>query len=140
MLHQDLERTGVPLWGYFCQISSTTSYAAYSGAVPNEKITWGKLAGLNSEVRGRKRRRPDLHLIFAWHWAVRNTASDGWSWSAFRLHVAQRSLKNRKARNYTSNWMSPAKPLDGHQGKRTRGGVTLSATKRDKSLILSPQN
>ena len=44
MLHQDLEREGVPLWGYFCQISdSTTSYGSYSGAVPNEKITWGKL-------------------------------------------------------------------------------------------------
>ncbi len=45
MLHQDLYREGVPLWGYFCQISdSTTSYGSYSGAVPNEKITWGKLA------------------------------------------------------------------------------------------------
>jgi deoxyhypusine synthase len=34
----------VPLWGYFCQISdSTTSYGSYSGATPNEKITWGKL-------------------------------------------------------------------------------------------------
>jgi deoxyhypusine synthase len=44
MLHQDLKRTNVPLWGYFCQISdSTTSYGSYSGAVPNEKITWGKL-------------------------------------------------------------------------------------------------
>jgi deoxyhypusine synthase len=44
MLHQDLRREGVPLWGYFCQISdSTTSYGSYSGAVPNEKITWGKL-------------------------------------------------------------------------------------------------
>ncbi len=44
MLHQDLQRTEVPLWGYFCQISdSTTSYGSYSGAVPNEKITWGKL-------------------------------------------------------------------------------------------------
>jgi len=44
MLHQDLERAEVPLWGYFCQISdSTTSYGSYSGAVPNEKITWGKL-------------------------------------------------------------------------------------------------
>jgi len=45
MLHQDLQRPHVPLWGYFCQISdSTTSYGSYSGAVPNEKITWGKLA------------------------------------------------------------------------------------------------
>jgi deoxyhypusine synthase len=44
MLHQDLHRVEVPLWGYFCQISdSTTSYGSYSGAVPNEKITWGKL-------------------------------------------------------------------------------------------------
>ena len=44
MLHQDLEETEVPVWSYFCQISdSTTSYGSYSGAVPNEKITWGKL-------------------------------------------------------------------------------------------------
>ncbi|MEM6960653.1 MAG: deoxyhypusine synthase family protein [Myxococcota bacterium] len=43
MLHQDLGRTA-PLWSYFCQISeSSTSYGGYSGAVPNEKITWGKL-------------------------------------------------------------------------------------------------
>jgi deoxyhypusine synthase len=45
MLEQDLEIEDVPRWGYFCQISdSTTSYGSYSGAVPNEKITWGKLA------------------------------------------------------------------------------------------------
>jgi deoxyhypusine synthase len=45
MLHQDLRREDVPRWGYFCQISdSTTSYGSYSGAVPNEKITWGKLS------------------------------------------------------------------------------------------------
>lgn len=44
MLHQDLEKEDVPMWSYFCQISdSTTSYGSYSGAVPNEKITWGKL-------------------------------------------------------------------------------------------------
>jgi deoxyhypusine synthase len=44
MLRQDLRRD-VPLWGYFCQISdSTTSYGSYSGATPNEKITWEKLA------------------------------------------------------------------------------------------------
>jgi deoxyhypusine synthase len=44
MLYQDLERTATPFWSYFCQISdSTTSYGSYSGAVPNEKITWGKL-------------------------------------------------------------------------------------------------
>src|SRR5690554_6532971 len=44
MLYQDLERTETPFWAYFCQISdSTTSYGSYSGAVPNEKITWGKL-------------------------------------------------------------------------------------------------
>lgn len=48
MLHQDLGRRETPLWAYFCQISdSTTSYGSYSGAVPNEKITWGKL-GVNT--------------------------------------------------------------------------------------------
>ncbi|MGA8027755.1 MAG: deoxyhypusine synthase family protein [Bryobacteraceae bacterium] len=45
MLRQDLERRETPLWGYFCQISdSTTSYGSYSGAIPNEKITWEKLS------------------------------------------------------------------------------------------------
>lgn len=44
LLRQDLKED-VPLWNYFCQISdSTTSYGSYSGAVPNEKITWGKLS------------------------------------------------------------------------------------------------
>jgi deoxyhypusine synthase len=40
----DLKRPEAPKWGYFCQISdAVTSYGGYSGAVPNEKITWGKL-------------------------------------------------------------------------------------------------
>lgn len=44
MLYQDMEETDTPFWSYFCQISdSTTSFGSYSGAVPNEKITWGKL-------------------------------------------------------------------------------------------------
>jgi deoxyhypusine synthase len=44
MMYQDLEMHDIPFWSYFCQISdSTTSYGSYSGAVPNEKITWGKL-------------------------------------------------------------------------------------------------
>lgn len=43
MIHQDLRRA-CPYWGYFCQISdSTTSYGSYSGAAPSEKISWGKL-------------------------------------------------------------------------------------------------
>jgi deoxyhypusine synthase len=42
---QDLQIEDTPFWGYFCQISdAVTSYGGYSGAVPNEKITWGKLA------------------------------------------------------------------------------------------------
>src|SRR5712675_2173882 len=37
MLNQDVVSTPVPEWGYFCQISdSTTSFGSYSGAVPNE--------------------------------------------------------------------------------------------------------
>lgn len=43
LIRQDMKRE-CALWGYFCQISdSTTSYGSYSGAVPNEKITWEKL-------------------------------------------------------------------------------------------------
>lgn len=43
MLIQDLKRD-VALWSYFCQISdAVTSFGGYSGAVPNEKITWCKL-------------------------------------------------------------------------------------------------
>lgn len=44
LIEQDLERDDVKRWSYFCQIGdSTTSFGSYSGAVPNEKITWGKL-------------------------------------------------------------------------------------------------
>ena len=44
MLIQDLKQD-VPFWSYFCQISdAVTSYGGYSGAVPNEKITWYKLS------------------------------------------------------------------------------------------------
>src|SRR3989338_2162788 len=43
LIRQDLKKE-CKIWGYFCQISdSTTSYGSYSGAVPNEKITWEKL-------------------------------------------------------------------------------------------------
>ncbi|MEJ5053835.1 deoxyhypusine synthase family protein [Sphingobacterium sp. MYb382] len=44
MLEQDLEVEGLCKWTYYCQITdSTTSYGSYSGCIPNEKITWGKL-------------------------------------------------------------------------------------------------
>lgn len=43
LIEQDLHEAARK-WAYFCQISdSTTSFGSYSGAVPNEKITWGKL-------------------------------------------------------------------------------------------------
>ncbi len=46
LLIQDLHDKKTPLWSYFAQISdSTTSYGSYSGAVPNEKITWYKIDG-----------------------------------------------------------------------------------------------
>ncbi|MFM8175168.1 MAG: deoxyhypusine synthase family protein [Pirellulaceae bacterium] len=45
LLLQDMEEDQTRLWGYFAQISdAVTSYGGYSGAVPNEKITWKKLA------------------------------------------------------------------------------------------------
>ena len=44
LMRQDL-KLNTPLWNYFCQISdAVTSYGGYSGAVPNEKITWEKLS------------------------------------------------------------------------------------------------
>ena len=67
MLHQDLEETGVPLWGYFCQISdSTTSFGSYSGAVPNEKITWGKLAASTPKFIVESDATIVAPLIFSW--------------------------------------------------------------------------
>ncbi|HNZ11558.1 MAG: putative deoxyhypusine synthase [Deltaproteobacteria bacterium ADurb.Bin151] len=45
LIRQDMQMENCRLWSYFCQISdSTTSYGSYSGAVPNEKITWDKLS------------------------------------------------------------------------------------------------
>jgi deoxyhypusine synthase len=67
MLHQDLEEAGSPLWGYFCQISdSTTSYGSYSGAVPNEKITWGKLGASTPNFIIESDATIVAPLIFAW--------------------------------------------------------------------------
>jgi deoxyhypusine synthase len=67
MLHQDLRRTGVPLWGYFCQVSdSTTSYGSYSGAVPNEKITWGKLGASTPRFIIESDATIVAPLIFGW--------------------------------------------------------------------------
>jgi deoxyhypusine synthase len=41
---QDLGEPNIRRWSYFAQISDAdTSYGGYSGAVPNEKITWNKL-------------------------------------------------------------------------------------------------
>ena len=66
MLHQDLGHS-VPLWGYFCQISdSTTSYGSYSGAVPNEKITWGKLGAKTQKFVIESDATIVAPLIFAW--------------------------------------------------------------------------
>ena len=43
MLRQDA-KVNVPLWAWFAQISeSRPSYGGYSGATPNEKISWGKI-------------------------------------------------------------------------------------------------
>ncbi len=67
MLHQDLQRDNVPLWGYFCQISdSTTSYGSYSGAVPNEKITWGKLGQNTPKFIIESDATIVAPLVFAW--------------------------------------------------------------------------
>jgi deoxyhypusine synthase len=67
MLHQDLGRRSIPLWGYFAQISdSTTSYGSYSGAIPNEKITWGKLGAKTPKFIVESDATIVAPLIFSW--------------------------------------------------------------------------
>jgi deoxyhypusine synthase len=67
MLYQDMEMTEIPFWSYFCQISdSTTSYGSYSGAVPNEKITWGKLDIHTPKFIVESDATIVVPLIFAW--------------------------------------------------------------------------
>lgn len=44
MLHEELDQEDIPKFSYFCQVTDAeVSYGGYSGAYPNEKITWGKL-------------------------------------------------------------------------------------------------
>lgn len=67
MLYQDMEMENIPFWSYFCQISdSTTSYGSYSGAVPNEKITWGKLDVNTPKFIVESDATIVAPLIFAW--------------------------------------------------------------------------
>ena len=67
LLEQDMEIKDIPFWGYFCQISdSTTSYGSYSGAVPNEKITWGKLDANTPKFLIESDATIVAPLIFAW--------------------------------------------------------------------------
>ncbi|MCL4638751.1 MULTISPECIES: deoxyhypusine synthase family protein [Olivibacter] len=67
MLYQDMEMENIPFWSYFCQISdSTTSYGSYSGAVPNEKITWGKLGIETPKFIVESDATIVAPLIFAW--------------------------------------------------------------------------
>ncbi|MFA6248064.1 MAG: deoxyhypusine synthase family protein [Mucilaginibacter sp.] len=67
MLYQDMEMPEIPFWSYFCQISdSTTSYGSYSGAVPNEKITWGKLDINTPKFIVESDATIVVPLIFAW--------------------------------------------------------------------------
>ncbi len=66
-LVQDLQMHDLPLWGYFCQVSdSTTSYGGYSGAVPNEKITWGKLGTDTPKFMVESDATIVAPLIFGW--------------------------------------------------------------------------
>jgi deoxyhypusine synthase len=67
MMHQDMQLPDIPVWAYFCQISdSTTSYGSYSGAVPNEKITWGKLEEDTPKFIIESDATIVAPLIFAW--------------------------------------------------------------------------
>jgi deoxyhypusine synthase len=63
---QDI-REEVPFWGYFAQITdAATSYGGYSGAPPNEKITWGKLDADTPKFFINSDAMIVAPLIFAW--------------------------------------------------------------------------
>ena len=67
LLHQDLREDHVTLWSWFCQITdATASYGGYSGAPPNEKITWGKLAVETPKFNVHSDATIVLPLIFAY--------------------------------------------------------------------------
>lgn len=67
MMTQDLWWENVPFWSYFCQISdAVTSYGGYSGAIPNEKITWGKLGADTPKFVIESDATIVAPLIFAW--------------------------------------------------------------------------
>ena len=64
---RDERMKNVPFWGYFAQISdAVTSYGGYSGAVPNEKITWGKLDVDTPKFMIQSDATIVAPLIFAW--------------------------------------------------------------------------
>ncbi|MEM9416204.1 MAG: deoxyhypusine synthase family protein [Planctomycetota bacterium] len=67
LMIQDLKWKDTPFWGYFCQITdAVTSYGGYSGAVPNEKITWGKLEVDTPKFMIESDATIVAPLIFAW--------------------------------------------------------------------------
>lgn len=67
LLHQDLGEHDVPLWSWFCQITdATASYGGYSGAPPNEKITWGKLDAATPKFNIQSDASIVLPLIFGY--------------------------------------------------------------------------
>ena len=67
LLHQDLREDNVPLWSWFCQITdATASYGGYSGAPPNEKITWGKLGADTPKFNVHSDATIVLPLMFAY--------------------------------------------------------------------------
>lgn len=66
-LKQEMKEESTPVWAYFCQISdSTTSFGSYSGAVPNEKITWGKLGVKTPKFIIESDASIVAPLVFAW--------------------------------------------------------------------------
>ena len=64
---QDLDMKDLPYWGYFCQTSdAVTSYGGYSGAPPNEKITWHKLSASTPRFMIESDATIVVPLILAW--------------------------------------------------------------------------
>jgi len=125
MMHQDMQLPDIPVWAYFCQISdSTTSYGSYSGAVPNEKITWGKLAEDTPKFIIESDATIVAPLIFAWVLGGDRVASSNQVRTTIRFRFGFRFRGARRVR-----------------GERVRGRAIFGDVGRGSSVeVLETQN
>ena len=141
MIQQDLEQD-CPLWGYFAQIGdSTTSYGSYSGAVPNEKITWGKLDGQTPKFMIESDATVVAPLIF--HYVLGNVTLRREKRLNYGVHLVLRlvNIERRSALDEAETISNFLKALVARVGMRILAGPLTAAEdgpgdKRGKSGVV----